>query len=274
MLCSKPYHIGSVEVRCGQCMPCRIYRRQVWTARCTLEMCQFPVNSFVTLTYADEYLPKDGSLSPRDVKLFLMRMRKSLDQRFRYFLVGEYGPKTWRPHYHMLLFGLSPALGDVQKWWSMGYTDVRPASLQNAQYAAQYTTKKMTAPDDVRLDGRFPEFMRCSLKPGIGANALGPMVAWYRSAVGCKYLAENHNVISAVRIGGKLWPLGRYLTNRLRVALDMPVSTEQRMFEIVEELKASRAEVPDYEMLRAQQRVTHKERALGKLRQTSIRRVL
>lgn len=47
-------------------------------------------------------------LSKRDVQLFLKRLRKyvykNTRERLRYFIVGEYGPKTYRPHYHLLLF--------------------------------------------------------------------------------------------------------------------------------------------------------------------------
>lgn len=47
-------------------------------------------------------------LCKRDVQLFLKRLRKYLDkyegQKIRYFVTGEYGPESFRPHFHILLF--------------------------------------------------------------------------------------------------------------------------------------------------------------------------
>ena len=53
-------------------------------------------------------------LSKRDIQLFIKKLRKySYDKynaRLRYFLCGEYGPQTYRPHYHCLFFLDSPLL--------------------------------------------------------------------------------------------------------------------------------------------------------------------
>lgn len=53
----------------------------------------------------------DGYLSytsKRDAQLFLKRVRKNLskysDEKIRYYIVSEYGPKTFRAHYHVLFF--------------------------------------------------------------------------------------------------------------------------------------------------------------------------
>lgn len=271
-LCSSPYHVGSVEVRCGRCMPCRVYRRRIWTARAVLEMACHRRNSFITLTYSNDKLPAGGSLSPRDAKLFCMRMRKALGP-YRYLLVGEYGDRTWRPHYHMLCFGLSPAPDAVQELWSLGYTDVRPASLESASYAAGYVIKKMTAKDDPRLEGRYPEFIRVSLKPGLGAQGLKPMVDWYRTSEGAKYIAEHRDVIKSVRIGAKLFPLGVYLVNKLRDALDIPRVDPLRMFELNVAEAELRRSIPDYLELRSLKRKAQAA-SFGRLRLEGTRRVL
>ena len=109
---------GREAYGCGQCLPCRINKKRVWTHRIMLESSLHTDNAFVTLTYSDENLPKDGSLVPRHVQLFLKKVRKEIEPaRLRFFCVGEYGDRTQRPHYHVALFGYPPC--------SRGRTDHR-----------------------------------------------------------------------------------------------------------------------------------------------------
>jgi hypothetical protein len=119
------------EFPCGQCMPCRITRRQEWTYRILLEMRETPYTYFVTLTYNDENLPSpfvrlspdlrplvdkrsgrfkySGSLDDKAITTFMKRLRarikyeNSID-KIRFFGVGEYGDLEGRPHYHLIIF--------------------------------------------------------------------------------------------------------------------------------------------------------------------------
>lgn len=65
---------------------------------------------FVTLTYDDEHLPLSPSGLPTlrysDVQKFLKRLRTNSGQKFRYFAASEYGDRTQRPHYHLIIYGL------------------------------------------------------------------------------------------------------------------------------------------------------------------------
>lgn len=55
-------------------------------------------------------LTKVPTVSKRDIQLYMKRVRKSLSsypedlRTFKYFLCSEYGPKTLRPHYHVIFF--------------------------------------------------------------------------------------------------------------------------------------------------------------------------
>lgn len=218
MLCKYPFVKEGQLFGCKQCMSCRINDRRVWAHRMMLESCVHGDSSFVTLTYDEKHLPANGSLRIRDYQLFLKSLRKALaPKKLRYFIVGEYGDQTQRPHYHAALFGVSMLLADtVQKCWGKGYTHVGDLTWDSAQYIAGYVTKKMTSEDDPRLQGRHPEFARMSLKPGIGAAAMEAVAMSLQTDHGMELVGTVGDVPSSLSHGQKQRPLGRYLKSVLR----------------------------------------------------------
>lgn len=101
--------IQKIKLPCGKCIGCRLERSRKWAMRCVYEAQQYQENSFLTLTYAPEFLPEGGTLVKRDLQLFFKRLRKSFpDVKIRYFACGEYGEQFARPHYHVILFGFCP----------------------------------------------------------------------------------------------------------------------------------------------------------------------
>ena len=108
-----------MEVRCGQCLGCRLYRSNMWMARIMHEASLYLDNCFVTLTYRERWscddvqlrngwhVPDDGSLRKGDFVKFMKRLRKRFrDRKVRYYQCGEYGEKLERPHHHACLFNL------------------------------------------------------------------------------------------------------------------------------------------------------------------------
>ena len=94
-----------VEIRCGQCVGCRLDRSREWAIRCVHEAALYDDNCFVTLTYNDENLPDPPSLVVRDCQLFMKKLRRRYEpKKIRFFLCGEYGEMNRRPHYHAILF--------------------------------------------------------------------------------------------------------------------------------------------------------------------------
>lgn len=94
-----------INVPCGKCEFCLSNKRQQWSFRLNAEANYARSAFFVTLTYNDAHLPKDGIANKRDVQNFFKRFRKSIpDYKIKYFLVSEYGETYGRVHYHMLLF--------------------------------------------------------------------------------------------------------------------------------------------------------------------------
>lgn len=171
---------------------------------------------FVTLTYSDDYLPSDGSVRPADAQLWLKRFRKRIaPERVRFYLVGEYGDESWRPHYHSCLFGVGPECAPiVESTWGMGHIRVDEFNQTTAQYVSGYVTKKMTRFDDDRLGGRHPEFARMSNRPGIGAAAMSVI-----AEDADRIRTESGDVPYYLMTGKKKIPLGRYLRRKLREEL-------------------------------------------------------
>lgn len=200
-------------------------------------------SSFVTLTYDQDHLPWPGTLKPPHMRDFLKRLRKRLEpSKIRFFGVGEYGSNTWRPHYHLAIFGLSPLHVDqVEAAWSdgagpIGHVHVGEVTAESCQYLCGYTVKKMTSKNDARIrqwrqDGvdLYPEFSRQSNRPGVGALAMSVLADTVETDFGLDEYLETGDVPRELRHGGKRWPLGRYLREKLRKELGVPESEKEKI---------------------------------------------
>lgn len=244
-----------------------------------LESLCHPASSFVTLTYSPERLPVGGSLVPRDVQLWLKRLRAKMSpSSFRFFLCGEYGDQSWRPHYHAALFGVGVASQEeIAGTWSMGHVAVYEFNETTAQYIAGYVVKKMTRAGDPRLRGLHPEFARMSLRPGIGALAMEIVSEQLFSAAGVEEFRKVGDVPRALRLGRRSIPLGRYLRARLRA--DIGMTDEWREAQVREFSREVSAEVHAL-LLRARSVAPSKtvtaqsvvvEASLGKIRSMEAR---
>lgn len=190
--CEKPFVAKTGEIySCGQCPSCQRAKIREWSIRACHELDSYSgVASFITLSYAPKHLPKGakkpqvegdklGVLVPRDATLFIKRLRKYCDRvlgkKIRYLLCGEYGTKYWRPHFHILVYGVSceewsqsaPIRRDpsralaliksdehrvktegqkvLQEIWGKGLVDldVKPMHEYAAQYVVGYIRKKI-----------------------------------------------------------------------------------------------------------------------------------
>lgn len=194
---NKGYADRPVNVPCGQCIGCRLERSRQWAIRCVHESQLHDENCFITLTYDDENLPRDGSLHHRDWVLFFKRLRKKYGPGIRYYMCGEYGETTARPHYHGCLFGLDfddkllfKETGDVKtyvsptltKLWGMGHATLGDVTFNSAAYVARYIMKKVTGQkaaehyqtitEHGEVFDRKPEYTQMSRRPGIAAGWL------------------------------------------------------------------------------------------------------
>lgn len=241
-LCKFPIYLKQAGgiVPCGQCFTCRLNKARFWTFRLMMEARLHEETFWTTLTYQDVFLPRRyydlnrneefansfGTLSPRDIELFIKRLRKILfPTRIRYFIVGEYGETTQRPHYHVCIFGagektlisaMCKAWIDPVSKYPLGIVDRKhcgPLTRKNARYTVGYTIKKLTKVDDVRLDGRYPEFIRCS--KGIGVEFAKRFADSIRNSSGMAHILNTGDIPRAVRYDGRMWPLDRYLREKI-----------------------------------------------------------
>lgn len=200
MMCEK-----GLRYPCGKCAPCLEKKRQEWAYRCKQETLGSHSSHVVTLTYNDVYNPL--TLVKEDLQKFVKRVRSHkeylllaktnnkteevqqlrrstnpvYDLPVRYYGVGEYGTKTQRPHYHIILWNLpKETIDKIPDLWGkydrenkktdpfgMVYVD----ELNDA--AITYVLKYLiTKPDWDNKDVRLRPFSIMSRRPGIGSRWL------------------------------------------------------------------------------------------------------
>lgn len=209
-----------MDLPCGQCIGCRLAKSLQWAVRCMHEKQLHELSSFVTLTYDEDNLPEGGSLVKRDVQLFMKRLRERLKVRgIRFYMCGEYGERTNRPHYHILFFNIdfldkkfykTAKRGErlytsqlLRELWPFGNNVIGDVTLESCAYVARYIVDKMTG--DKAADwymGRQPEFTNMSRRPGIGSK-------WYEL-----YGIHSHKSGDFAVLEGRKVRMPRFYDNR------------------------------------------------------------
>jgi hypothetical protein len=164
-----------IELKCGQCQECRMQQASQWSVRLTNELKTFPDAIFLTLTYDEDHLPLNNSLNPEHLRQFMKNLRykykgiKSIvmpngDTQYpiRFWGCGEYGSKSGRAHYHLILFNIKiwdkepdqkqpiSHSGEkqyfsetLQKIWGKGRISFGSVTPESCNYVARYTLKKV-----------------------------------------------------------------------------------------------------------------------------------
>ena len=187
---------------CGWCVGCRMDKSQSLAVRASHELIMSPRSCFLTLTYADKFLPKDGSVRKEVAKKFMHDLRQRCARGFEYvdlkgktqfyqqsegirFLsCGEYGDNFERPHYHFLIFnfdfldrrffkrsrgGRIYVSETLSRLWPYGHHGIGMVTFESAAYVARYVHKKIVGDlAEEHYQGRNPEFVEYSRMPGLG----------------------------------------------------------------------------------------------------------
>lgn len=199
-------------IPCGKCTECRLQHSRDKANQMVMEKLQYPEDLvwFITLTYADEYIPfhktvnvetgeifEGISLKKEDAQNFIKKLRRYYEYHYnvkniRYVIVGEYGSNTHRPHYHAIIYGLPldqtklklykhNELGqsiwsheELEKIWGKGFVSVGRVTWESCAYVARYAMKKQYGENKwyYGATGAIPEFVNQSLKPAIGRGYL------------------------------------------------------------------------------------------------------
>lgn len=127
------------EIPCGKCTQCRLDKSRERTIRCINEASMFEQNSFLTLTFNDQKMPKDKNLDYEIFKAFMKKLRwhvqKYENKKIRYYACGEYGgefinkdnvwfwdrstyqnylPEYPRAHFHAIIFNYWPDDAEIK----------------------------------------------------------------------------------------------------------------------------------------------------------------
>lgn len=153
-----------VKVPCGKCNECLASYQNQWAIRLEQESSSWKYLFFLTLTYREDTVPYSKpdddyciyrELRKSDLQDALKRFRESLVKKFgkrikfKYFGCGEYGSKTHRPHYHLLIFIDKPLYSVVMlanDWRKrFGHVDLKQVNtiskLGVAKYVSKYAAK-------------------------------------------------------------------------------------------------------------------------------------
>lgn len=276
--------------RCGGCIGCRVHHQLSWAGAILLEQSAHKSSLFITLTYRQEALPEAGSLSKRDLQLFLKRLRKLLrtaqeresviPTKLQHYACGEYGDKFGRPHYHLVLFGLPHRhIGLIQKAWpkeTMGRIEVSELIPERAHYAARYTLKKLNG-QKIYSGGRVNEFSTMSLKPAIGLGPSLHLADTLKRLNGRQMLflesggrlsesswnLERDGLPAFLRLQKRIYPLRRYLRTKMYEHLEVPEDDWKRI-----ERKRHRDHVIEWRSLDVDKELLARYHRDAKFRQT------
>lgn len=217
-MCSHPTYIQkrnklgqlrAYRCRCGKCPQCKKQDRQEWSFRMLQEFKCHKSGVFVTLTYNDDNLPTNsegaGTLDYDDVQKWLKRLRFALtelgsDTKIRYWACGEYGKRTGRPHYHLILYGLKPEeFKLINQTWGKGFVYIGyNLSPKCINYVSKYVQKQGAIKHAAQLIGSDEWCLRNNvtipfrhMSLGLGKNYLTEQSIRYHLGLSIQKLKDS-----------------------------------------------------------------------------------
>lgn len=199
------------QVPCQKCNFCLQNRRIEWAYRIQYELNakHTHAGAFLTVTYDPEHLPivKEkwsnihvATLSKKHIYEFVKTLKQKqrrferkekLDPwKIKYYLVGEYGTKLGRPHYHLILLNARKYVTErMQESWAYGHIHVGTVTDKSINYVAKYMIDR----DDTR---KFTEAQKtfASMSKGIGSTYIEDRTAWHKRTLALYVMKEGKKV--------------------------------------------------------------------------------
>lgn len=123
-------------------------------------------------------------------------------KQVRYYLVGEYGDRTRRPHYHALIFNLMPSIKEnIANVWRLGSCKVGTVTPSSINYCTKYMLKQQFG----KKDWREKPFTLMSRRPAIGYQYLDK---------NSKYHKDNET-ITVRNVNGNFQAMPRFYRDRI-----------------------------------------------------------
>lgn len=201
-MCVRPMNVREMVVPCGKCFECKRRDRSDWTIRLQDE---FKQGYFYTLTYNNENLPKNKRVDKEEIKLFLKALRERIRRKdetfnFKYFIVGEYGGRFSRAHYHLITNYSN--IDIIRNVWNKGYVDSRKINNARCNYVTKYIQKNIGWRKDDKREKGEKEFRLMS--KGLGK----PYIE--------KYGKQHRNDLLMHRVVyGKSYAMPRYYKEKI-----------------------------------------------------------
>ncbi len=200
-----PSNVSEQLVPCGKCPMCLKSKQMQWIFRINQEIKynEFPNSYFITLTYAENRVPKRKgvkTLYKRHPQLFLKRLRKA-GHKIKYILVGEYGTKTSRPHYHLLCWTTANETA-IEKAWSHGHIHVGKIQPASIGYVLKYILNPRQGDNEIKQK-EYAVFSK-----GLGLAYLTPAMYNYHAG-------DYQNPRLTTIIDGREIPLPRYYRQKI-----------------------------------------------------------
>lgn len=104
-----------------------------------------------------------------DVQKFLKRLRRKIElnklyknEKIKFYCVSEYGPRNFRPHFHILLYHNCPELAQdlakiVRSSWPLGYNYTSLSKGHCASYVASYVNSIVSLPKVLQTSSTNPK---------------------------------------------------------------------------------------------------------------------
>lgn len=139
-----------ISVPCGKCYNCLTRKKDEWSLRMWLHEQQAKTATwFATITYDDDFYP--GHLDKEEFKKFLKSIRTKY-KNSTYMAIGEYGPTTYRAHYHVIIWNTTndhmEIIREMEKSWNYkGNVQVDLCNGNRIGYLAAHQFNRLISPD-------------------------------------------------------------------------------------------------------------------------------